>query len=250
MVFKNWDDLPENMKNDSVRPYYELLFKKRLSLVTKRIFDLVVAIITFIILSPIFIILSLAIKIDSKGPVMFRQIRVTQYGKGFKIFKFRTMVNNADKIGAQVTTKNDARVTRVGKFLRKLRLDEIPQLFNIILGDMSFVGTRPEVVKYVEKYTDEMMATLLLPAGVTSEASIQYRDEELLLSIADDADETYIYEVLPEKMKYNLRSLEEFNFFSDIKTMLRTVEAVVKKDKSIVNIREEINNREKTTIQG
>lgn len=232
MVFKKWDDLPENMKNDSVRPYFELLYKKRLSLIAKRVFDLVVAIITFIVLSPIFIILSLAIKIDSKGPVMFRQVRVTQYGKQFRIFKFRTMVNNADKIGAQVTTKNDSRVTRVGKILRKLRLDEFPQLFNIILGDMSFVGTRPEVIKYVEKYTDEMMATLLLPAGVTSEASIQYKDEELLLSIADDADETYIYEVVPEKMKYNLRSLEEFNFFSDIKTMVRTVVAVAKKDEN------------------
>lgn len=230
MLLKKWDELPENMKNKSVRPYYDLLYKKRISLVTKRVFDVVVAIIAFIILSPIFIILSLAIKIDSKGPVMFRQIRVTQYGKNFRIFKFRTMVNNADKIGTQVTTKNDTRVTRVGKILRKLRLDEIPQLFNIIIGDMSFVGTRPEVVKYVEKYTDEMMATLLLPAGVTSEASIQYKDEELLLSIADDANETYVYEVLPKKMKYNLKSIEEFNFFSDIKTMVKTVLAVAKRD--------------------
>lgn len=230
MLLKKWDDLPENMKNESVRPYYDLLYKKQISLVTKRVFDVVVAIITFIILSPIFIILSLAIKIDSKGPIMFRQIRVTQYGKKFRILKFRTMVNNADKIGAQVTTKNDSRVTRVGKILRKLRLDEFPQLFNIILGDMSFVGTRPEVVKYVEKYTDEMMATLLLPAGVTSEASIHYKDEELLLSIADDADETYIYEVLPEKMKYNLKSIQEFRFFSDIKTMVKTVVVMVKRD--------------------
>lgn len=232
MLLKKWDDLPENMKNESVRYYYNILYKKRISLLAKRIFDIVVAIITFIILSPIFIILSLAIKIDSKGPIMFRQVRVTQYGKNFKIFKFRTMVNNADKIGTQVTTKNDTRVTRVGKFLRKLRLDEIPQLFNIILGDMSFVGTRPEVVKYVEKYTDEMMATLLLPAGVTSEASIQYKDEELLLSIADNVDEMYIHEVLPEKMKYNLRSLEEFNFFADIKTMFKTLIAVFSKDEN------------------
>jgi lipopolysaccharide/colanic/teichoic acid biosynthesis glycosyltransferase len=231
MLLKKWDDLPENMKNESVRYYYELLYKKRSSLLAKRIFDIVVAIITFFILSPIFIILSLAIKTDSKGPVMFRQIRVTQYGKKFRIFKFRTMVNSADKIGTQVTTKNDARVTRIGRFLRKLRLDEIPQLFNIILGDMSFVGTRPEVVKFVENYTDEMLATLLLPAGVTSEASIKYKDEELLLSIAEDADVTYLYEVLPEKMKYNLKSIKEFSFFSDIKTMFKTVFAVIKKDK-------------------
>jgi lipopolysaccharide/colanic/teichoic acid biosynthesis glycosyltransferase len=226
MLLKKWDDLPKNMKNDKVKPYYELLYKKRYSLLAKRIFDIVAAILTFITLSPIFIILSIAIKIDSKGPVMFRQIRVTQYGKQFRIFKFRTMVNNADKIGAQVTTKNDARITKVGNFLRKLRLDEIPQLFNIISGDMSFVGTRPEVIKYVEWYTDEMMATLLLPAGVTSEASIQYKDEELLLANAEDADKTYIYEVLPEKMKYNLRSIEKFSFWGDIKIMLRTISAV------------------------
>lgn len=223
MLFKKWDDLPENMKNESVKYYYELLYKKRISLIVKRIFDLIVAIISLIFLFPVFIIISVAIKIDSEGPVMFRQVRVTQYGKQFRIFKFRTMVNNADKIGGQITIKNDSRITRVGKILRKFRLDEFPQLFNIILGDMSFVGPRPEVVKYVEKYTDEMMATLLLPAGVTSEASIKYKDEEELLSIAHDADEVYIYKILPEKMKYNLKSIEEFNFFSDIKTMIKTV---------------------------
>ncbi len=226
MRLRRWDDLPDAMKNDSVKKYYDLLYKKRLSLFAKRIFDIVVAIVTFIILSPLFVILSIAIKIDSRGPVMFRQVRVTQYGKRFAIFKFRTMVNNAEKIGAQVTTKNDFRVTKVGKILRKYRLDEIPQLFNIISGDMSFVGTRPEVVKYAEKYTEEMMATLLLPAGVTSEASIQYKDEELLLAHAADADETYVNKVLPEKMKYNLRSLREFSLLGDIKTMVRTVLAV------------------------
>src|SRR5690554_5057197 len=170
MVLKRWEDLPEKIKNEDVKRYYDILSKKRISLVIKRIFDLVLAIILLIILSPLFIILSIAIKIDSKGPIMFRQTRVTQYGKKFKIFKFRTMINNADKIGSQITTKNDVRVTRVGRVMRKFRLDEIPQLLNIIAGDMSFVGTRPEVPKYVEKYTDKMMATLLLPAGVTSEA--------------------------------------------------------------------------------
>ena len=223
MGLRRWNDLPDDMKNDSVKKYYDFLYKKRLSLFAKSIFDIVVAILTFIILSPLFVILSIAIKIDSRGPVMFRQIRVTQYGKRFTIFKFRTMVNNAEKIGAQVTTKNDCRVTKVGKVLRKCRLDEIPQLFNIILGDMSFVGPRPEVVKYVEKYTDEMMATLLMPAGVTSEASIQFKDEELLLANVEDADEIYINKVLPEKMKYNLRSLREFSFLGEIKTMVRTV---------------------------
>lgn len=240
MVLKRWDELPENMKSESVKPYYDLLYKKRSRLVAKRIFDVIAAVIVFIIILPLFVLLSLAIKIDSKGPILFRQIRVTQYGKRFRIFKFRTMVNNADKIGAQITTENDARVTRIGKFLRKFRLDEIPQLLNIILGDMSFVGTRPEVVKYVEKYTDEMISTLLLPAGVTSEASIRYKDEEkLLLSTSDvDVDDIYINKILPKKMLYNLKSLEEFNFFSDIKTMFRTVVAVIKSDikKEVINI--------------
>jgi lipopolysaccharide/colanic/teichoic acid biosynthesis glycosyltransferase len=229
MILRKWEDLPQHMKNDDVRKYYNILKNRKGSLALKRVFDVVVAIILFIILLPIFIMISIAIKVDSKGPVMFRQVRVTQYGKQFRIFKFRTMVNNADKIGSQVTTKNDLRVTKVGKLLRTLRLDEIPQLLNIITGDMTFVGTRPEVIKYVDKYTDEMWATLLLPAGVTSEASIQYKDEEKLLESTEDADETYVYEVLPGKMKYNLESIEEFSFFYEIKTMFRTVGAVLSK---------------------
>lgn len=250
MILKKWEDLPQNMRNEDVKIYYDILKIKKTSLVLKRIFDLIVGIILLIVLLPIFVLLSIAIKIDSNGPIMFRQVRVTRYGKTFRIFKFRTMVNNADKIGTQVTTKNDARVTNIGKFLRKLRLDEIPQLLNIITGDMTFVGTRPEVVKYVEKYSQEMMATLLLPAGVTSEASIKYKDEEKLLKNAEDADETYVIEVLPEKMKYNLMSIDRFSFFGELKTMVRTVVAIVKKDKSVGNINTEINNKAKTTIQG
>jgi len=230
VIIRTWEDLPQHMKNEDVRKYYDILRNRKVSLIVKRVFDVVVAIILFIILLPIYILISIAIKVDSKGPVMFRQVRVTQYGKQFRIFKFRTMVNNADKIGSQVTTKNDVRVTKTGKLLRKLRLDEIPQLLNIIIGDMTFVGTRPEVIKYVERYTDEMWATLLLPAGVTSEASIQYKDEEKLLENAEDADETYVDEVLPEKMKYNLISIEKFSFFGEIKTMGRTVGAVVKRE--------------------
>ncbi|PDY22434.1 glycosyl transferase [Bacillus cereus] len=223
------------MKTDSVRKYYELLYKKRFSLFFKRIFDIVMGVLVLLILSPMFILISIAIKVDSKGPVMFRQVRVTQYGRQFKIFKFRTMVNDADKVGTQVTTKDDNRITRVGKLLRKIRLDEIPQLFNVILGDMSFVGTRPEVVKYVEKYTDEMMATLLLPAGITSVASIQYKNEEQLLTNTENVDETYINEVLPEKMRYNLRSIESFCFFGDIRTMINTVFAVIKRNNESEN---------------
>lgn len=232
VILRKWEDLPDNMKNDSVRKYYDDLYKKRSSLLAKRVFDIIVGILIFVILSPLLIILSIAIKIDSEGPVMFRQVRVTQYGKRFRISKFRTMVNNAEKIGTQVTARNDSRVTKVGRFLRKYRLDEIPQLFNIIAGDMSFVGTRPEVVKYVEEYTDEMMATLLLPAGVTSEASIRYKDEEQMLTDAENADKTYVETILPEKMKYNLISIEKFSFLREIKTMIRTVMAVFKNDKA------------------
>ena len=181
-----------------------------------------------IILLPVFIFLGIAIKIDSKGPVFFRQERITQYGKTFKIFKFRTMVNNAEKLGTQVTVGNDARITKVGKFIRDCRLDEIAQLLNILTGDMTFVGTRPEVRKYVNHYTKEMMATLLLPAGVTSLASIYYKDEAKLLDKSNNPDKTYIEEVLPGKMKYNLQSIREFNFFEDIKTMIKTVVAVIK----------------------
>jgi len=231
-MIKDWDDLPDSLKTDYVYKYYKILEKKKIQLVMKRLFDVVIAIILLIVLAPVFIVISVLIIIDSKWPVLFKQTRVTQYGKKFEIYKFRTMINNADKIGTQITTKNDTRITRIGKFLRKLRLDEIPQLFNIILGDMTFVGTRPEAVRYVEKYTEEMMATLLLPAGVTSEASIYFKDEELLLSNSENVEELYVNEILPKKMKYNLKSLEEFSLLGDIKIMLKTVMAVIKRDKN------------------
>ena len=228
MILKDWEQLPEKLQLAEVKPYYEVLKKKKLSLILKRIFDIVVSLIMLIILLPVFIFLGIAIKIDSKGPVFFRQERITQYGKTFKIFKFRTMVNNAEKLGTQVTVGNDARITKVGKFIRDCRLDEIAQLLNILTGDMTFVGTRPEVRKYVNHYTKEMMATLLLPAGVTSLASIYYKDEAKLLDRSNNPDKTYVEEVLPGKMKYNLQSIKEFNFFEDIKTMLKTVVAVIK----------------------
>lgn len=226
----SWEKLPPQMQTEAVKPYYEILQKKQISLIFKRSFDIVVSLIMLLILSPVFLLLAIAIKLDSKGPVFYRQVRVTQYGKEFRIFKFRTMVNNADKIGSQVTVGGDSRITRVGKVIRECRLDEIGQLLNILGGSMTFVGTRPEVPKYVEKYTPEMWATLLLPAGVTSEASIRYKDEAALLDAAEDVDATYIQDVLPGKMKYNLRSIQEYSFFKDIETMFQTVFAVVDKD--------------------
>lgn len=227
-MLKNWNELPEYMRTDEVRPYYDLLQKKRLSLFLKRVFDIVASLIMIILCSPILLIISILIVKDSKGGVFYRQERVTQYGRVFRIFKFRTMVQNADQIGTQVTVSNDSRITKIGSKLRNCRLDELPQLFNIFLGDMTFVGTRPESVHYVKSYTNEMYATLLLPAGVTSEASMEYKDEADLLDQADDVDSVYINEVLPVKMKYNLNSIKEFSFFKEIATMFRTVFAVLR----------------------
>mgnify|MGYP005754779575 FL=1 len=223
-----WERLPKRMQNEAVREYYEILSRKRKALAVKRAFDAVASSFLLIFLSPVFLILAIAIKADSPGPVFFRQIRVTQYGKKFRIFKFRTMVTDAEKLGTQVTTKGDPRITRVGRVIRKYRLDELCQLIDILRGTMSFVGTRPEVPKYVARYTDEMLATLLLPAGVTSEASIRYKDEEKLLEGASDVDEVYVREVLPAKMKYNLAELRGFSMLSELKIMFQTVGAVLR----------------------
>lgn len=230
MLVKKWNKLPEFMRTDEVRPYYEILRKKWFSLFLKRLFDIVVSLVLLIILSPFFLILAIAIKIDSPGPVFYRQERITQYGKKFRIFKFRSMVSNADKIGSAVTVNNDSRVTRVGKFIRKCRLDEISQLIDVLRGTMTFVGTRPEVQKYVDRYSPEMIATLLLPAGITSNASIYYKDEAKLLDASADPDETYVNEVLPAKMYYNLKSIKSFGFWGDIGVMFKTVFAVLGKE--------------------
>lgn len=227
-MLREWDKLPKSMRTEAVRPYYERLKKKKVSLALKRIFDVIASSIMLVILSPLLLIISILIVTDSKGGVFYRQERVTQYGKKFKIFKFRTMVANADKIGTQVTVSNDNRITKIGAMIRKYRIDEIPQLLNILVGDMSLVGTRPESVHYVKHYTPEMMATLLLPAGVTSEASILYKDEAELLDQADDVDKVYIEKILPEKMKYNLESIKKFSFIREIGTMIRTVVAVIR----------------------
>ncbi len=229
MMLKDWDALPAELRKEEVRPYYDALHKKQVALFFKRVFDIVVSGCMLLLLSPLFLLLALAIKLDSPGPVFYRQVRVTQNGKTFRIFKFRTMVQNADKKGTQVTVSNDRRVTRVGKLIRKCRLDEISQLLDVFRGTMTLVGTRPEVPKYVDAYTDEMMATLLLPAGVTSVASIFYKDESELLDAAQDVDGTYINEILPQKMVYNLHAIKYFGFWRDIGTMFMTVAAVLGK---------------------
>lgn len=229
-MLRKWEDLPAYMRTEEVRPYYEVLCKKKKSLAAKRIFDFAVSSAMLVILSPALLVLAGMIKKDSEGPVFYRQERITQYGRKFRIYKFRTMVINADKIGSLVTVGEDPRITKIGKKLRGCRLDELPQLINIWKGEMSFVGTRPEVEKYVKKYTPEMMATLLLPAGVTSEASIQYKNEDKLLAdvSGDDAERVYIEQILQEKMKWNLTEIKRFGFFREIGTMVKTVVAVVR----------------------
>lgn len=223
---KSFDKLPKQFQCEEVRHYYDILSQKTGSLVLKRITDLIFAVILLVVLIIPIIIIAVAVKFTSKGPVFYRQVRVTTYGRKFKILKFRTMVENADKIGSLVTTDSDSRVTKVGRFLRKYRLDELPQIFNVLSGSMSVVGTRPEVPKYVEQYKPEYLATLLIPAGITSLASIMYKDEEKLLKSEQDVDKVYIETILPEKMKYNLQYTENFGFRSDFKLMFKTVKEV------------------------
>ncbi len=227
---KKWEDLPDFMKCDEVREYYDILSRKRMSLILKRAFDLFFSCILLVLLAIPMAIISVWIKLDSKGPVFYCQERVTTYGKRFRIHKFRTMCDGADKKGSLVTVGNDSRITKVGKKLRGMRLDELPQVFDVISGNMSFVGTRPEAVRYIKKYKPEYTATLLLPAGITSEASIRYKNEAELLDAANDVDRVYVEDVLPGKMKYNLESIKKFSFLGEIATMFRTVLAVLGKD--------------------
>ena len=228
MILRKWNDLPQEMQIPEVREYYDLLSKKKFQLAIKRFFDIAVSFLLLTVLSPVFIIIAIAIKLDSKGPVFYRQTRVTRYGEEFRIFKFRSMVTNADK-GSLLTVGGDSRITKTGKFIRKYKLDELSQLIDVLRGTMTFVGTRPEVPKYVEKYTPEMMATLLMPAGITSEASVYYKDENELLDSAEDVEKTYLEVVLPDKMKYNLAAIRSFSLIDDIKVMILTVLAVFRK---------------------
>ena len=227
MVLRKWDKIPAALKNKSTRHYYEILSKKKFDILLKRLFDFIIAGILLILLLPVLIIIAILVKFTSKGPILYKQERITTYGKAFKIFKFRTMIENADKIGSLVTMDNDGRVTKLGRFLRKVRLDELPQLFNILFGQMSFVGTRPEVQKYVNCYSEEMLATLFMPAGVTSLASISFKDEEKYLNSDESVEDVYINKILPDKMKYNLEYIENFNIFYDMKLMFKTVLAVL-----------------------
>lgn len=230
MLIKKWDQLPQELKTAEVRQYYDQLAKRTASLIIKRSFDIIMSLLLLFVLSPVLLVIAVMIKTETKGPVFYRQERITQYGKSFQIFKFRTMVTNADKIGTLVTVQNDERITKTGQKIRKCRLDELPQLINVLKGEMTFVGTRPEVQKYVSAYSEEMKATLLLPAGITSLASIRYKDEdEILAKYPENVDDAYINIVLSEKMKYNLEYLKHFSFLQDIRLCFLTLAAMIKK---------------------
>lgn len=222
-----FEALPDTLRTKEVLPYYQALSKKPWRLMVKRVFDVVVSLLLLLLLSPLLLLLFLLIPLESRGPSVFAQQRVTQYGRAFTIYKFRTMKKDAERLGPQVTKDQDTRVTRLGKPLRALRLDELPQLFNILKGDMSFVGTRPESPHYVQAYQPEYYATLLLPAGLTSRASILYKDEARLLSEAADTDAVYLHDILPQKMRYNLQSLRHFSLRDEAKVFLSTGLAVL-----------------------
>ena len=231
MRLKQWEELPEKMKNDKVLPYDDIIKKKTASLLWKRVFDICLSVVLLVVLSWLFLILAILIKRDSCGPVLYRQTRITQFYRPFTIYKFRTMTDHGEQMGALVTTQNDMRITKIGKKIRKYRLDELPQLVNVLKGDMTFVGTRPEVLKYVECYDEEMYATLLMPAGITSLASIRFKDEEKILSAysEQEIDKAYQSVILPKKMQYNLDYLRKFSFFYDLQLCFQTIIAVCKK---------------------
>ena len=243
MIIPKWEKLPAHMKTEEVRYYYDILSKKKAQLVIKRVLDIILSAFLLAFLLPMFLIIAVAIKLDTDGPVFFRQHRVTQYDRVFRIFKFRSMVNNTSK--TELTVNNDYRVTRVGKIIRRCKIDELGQLIDVLRGTMTFVGTRPEVPRYVEKYTPEMYATLLLPAGITSQASVYYKKEYLLLEQSDNLEETYVHVVLPGKMKYNLKEIENFSLANDIKVMFMTVLAVFGKNYSseMEDVTENVNER-------
>lgn len=194
----------------------------------KRAFDFIMSAIGLIILSPFFLIISIMIKVDSPGPVLFKQVRVGRYERNFKILKFRTMVTDAEKKGAQITVGRDSRITRVGHFLRKSKLDELPQLINVLIGDMSLVGPRPEVPKYTQYYTKGQKRIFELRPGITDYSSIKYRDENEILALSNDPEKTYIEEIMVDKLKLNLEYLENKSLFTDIKIIFNTILKIIR----------------------
>jgi glycosyltransferase len=193
----------------------------------KRIFDIVSSLFGLIVLSPFMLIIAILIKLDSKGPVFFKQVRVTKNGREFKIFKYRTMKIGSDKY-SQITVGKDSRITKVGDFLRKYKLDEIPQLINVLIGDMSLVGPRPEVPKYVALYTEEQREILKVRAGITDYASIEFSNENDILANETDPEKAYIEKIMPRKIELNKKYLSEISVMTDIKIILLTIKKILK----------------------
>ena len=193
----------------------------------KRIFDITLSLFGLIILLPFMLIIAILIKFDSKGTVFFKQIRITKGGKEFKIFKYRTMKVGSDKY-SQITVGKDGRITKIGSFLRKYKLDEIPQLINVLIGDMSLVGPRPEVPKYVALYTDEQKEILKVRAGITDYASIEFSNENDLLALEKDSEKAYIEKIMPKKIELNKKYLSEISMLTDIRIILLTIKKILK----------------------
>ncbi|MFZ2538112.1 MAG: sugar transferase [Oscillospiraceae bacterium] len=228
MNISKFEQLPKKMQNVAVKQYYDIVKTKQTTLTVKHIIDVLICGIIFIITLPFFITFSVLIKLTSTGPVLFKQERIGKDLKTFHILKFRTMVKDADKKGIQLTTGNDSRITPFGKFLRGINMDEMPQLINVIKGDMSIIGTRPEVKRYVDVYTDEMLATLLIKPGMVSLASVKYKNENDMLTLASNPEQVYIDDILPDKMKYNLEYLSCLSLKKDFLILGKTIACVFK----------------------
>lgn len=220
MSLKPYEKLPKKMQNNKTKYYYEILKNKTEYLLTKRVLDIILSLALIIILLPIFIITAISIKVKTGDNPIFKQVRIKQYMESFNIYKFKTMKNSSKK--SPITVNNDERVTEIGAFLRKTRLDELPQLFNILKGDMSFVGARPEIPIYVDKYDENMTACFLMPVGLTSEASIAFKDESKMLN-TENYEEIYTKFIIPKKMKMNLDYIPIASIYNDFKIMVKTL---------------------------
>ena len=230
-------DFTENVKESCLNPYREYLKTRKPGLVLKRLFDLFAALVCIAILIPLYLVTIIAVKLSSPGPVFFLQERVGTDGRLFKIIKFRTMRVNAQKKGNLTVGNDDPRITPIGNFLRVSRIDEFPQFFNVLKGDMSIIGVRPEIPFYFKYYTPEDYATLLLRPGMTSPASILFRHENEMLKDSPDPEAKYRDVILPAKMEVNRRYIREFSFLNDMKILGRTSRCVFQKDENLEKFR-------------
>lgn len=195
----------------------------------KRLFDIILSSFGILVLSPILVLIAILVKISSKGPIFYRQVRVGKGNKDFRIFKFRTMYTGSDKKGLLTVGGRDPRVTKVGYYLRKFKLDELPQLFNVFTGEMSLVGPRPEVRKYVEHYSESDMEVLTVRPGITDYASIAFRNENDILKESEDPEKKYIEEIMPIKLGLNKKYIAEKGMFKDLSIIFKTITVIIKK---------------------